>query len=95
MLTSLFTEIICISDEKHTLQMGTNNQPFEFHQRPLYSAKGLIGMPVYFFQDKTRRRRSYWDASTFISRHFLAPSLHSADQFSTGSSHLTRCLTIL
>lgn len=74
MLTSLFTEIIWISDEKHTLQMSTNNRPFEFHQRPLHSAKGLIGMPVYFFQDKTRRLRSYWDASTFISQHFLAPS---------------------
>lgn len=66
MLTSLFTEIIWISDEKHTLRMGTNNQTFEFHQRPLHSAKGLIGMPVYFFQDKTRRLRSYWDALTFI-----------------------------
>lgn len=46
--------------------MGTNNQSFEFHQRPLHSAKGLIGTPVYFFQDKTRRLCSYWDASTFI-----------------------------
>lgn len=60
--------------------MGTNNQPFEFHQRPLHSAKGFIGTPVYFFQDKTRRLRSYWDASTFICRHFSAPSLHSLIQ---------------
>lgn len=84
--------------------MGTNNQPFEFHQRPLHSAKGLIGMPVYFFQDKTRqggsaltgtRQRLYVDIFRLQASILLSNARYSADQFSTGWSHLTHCLTIL